>query len=111
MGSAAGRASSGEPAELANGDFWLGLEHRLMGQIHLMRTGIEYFADGDSFTLASGVSSRQLAPGTAATSLANADVKVLDRAAALELPRGLGVNAVNLPRRAETLAAMGRDPS
>lgn len=109
--SAAGRASFGDLEELSDDDFRLGLENKLMGQVNLLRVGIDHLADGGSFTLTSGVLSREPTPGSAAISPVNAGVEAFAMAAALELPRGLRVNAVSPPWVAETLEAMGRDPS
>jgi NAD(P)-dependent dehydrogenase (short-subunit alcohol dehydrogenase family) len=109
--SAAGLASFGALEELGDEDFRLGLENKLMGQINLVRVGVEHLADGGSFTLTSGVLSREPTPGSAAVSPVNAGVEAFARAAALELPRGLRVNVVSPPWVAETLEEMGRDPS
>lgn len=109
--SAAGLASFGALEELDDEDFRLGLENKLMGQINIVRVGVEHLADGGSFTLTSGVLSREPTPGSAAISPVNAAVEAFARAAALELPRGLRVNVVSPPWVAETLEEMGRDPS
>ena len=48
---------------------------------------------------------------SAAVSLVNAGLEGFTRAAALEAPRGIRVNVVSPPWVAETLKAMGQDPS
>lgn len=108
---AAGRASFGELADLDDEDFALGLRNKLLGQIHVVRAGMERIDDGGSFTLTSGILAQEPMPGSAAISPANAGVEAFARAASLELGRGLRVNVVSPPWIAETLEEMGRDPS
>lgn len=108
---AAGRASFGTLGELENGDVELGLRHKLMGQINVVRAGLDRIDAGGSFTLTSGVLAAEPIPGSSAISAANAGVEAFARAAALELERGLRVNVVSPPWVAETLEEMGRDPS
>lgn len=109
--SCAGEAAFGALDELEDDDFALSVSNKLMGQVNLVRLGVDQLADGGSFTLTSGVLSREPTPGSAAVSPVNAAVEAFARAAALELPRGLRVNAVSPPWVAETLEEMGRDPS
>ena len=111
VASAAGRAAFGELAELSDDDFRLGLENKLMGQANLVRVGLDHVRDGGSFTLVTGILSREPTPGSAAVSPANAGLEGFVRAAALEMPRGLRVNVVSPPWVAETLEELGRDPS
>ncbi|MFW6193665.1 MAG: short chain dehydrogenase [Gemmatimonadota bacterium] len=107
---AAGRAAFGALTELGDDDFRLSLGNKLRGQIDLVRVGLDHVGDGGSFTLVSGVLSREPTPGSAAVSPANAGVEAFVRAAALEMPRGLRINAVSPPWVAETLEELGRDP-
>lgn len=111
VASAAGLAAFGELDALSDDDFRLGLENKLMGQIDLVRVGLEHVNDGGSFTLVSGILGREPTPGSAAVSPANAGVEAFARAAALEMPRGLRVNVVSPPWVAETLEELGRDPA
>lgn len=108
---AAGRASFGTLAELEDEDVELGLRHKLMGQIHVVRAGLDRIDAGGSFTLTSGVLAAEPVPGSSAISAANAGVEAFVRAAALELDPDLRVNVVSPPWVAETLEEMGRDPS
>ncbi len=50
-------------------------------------------------------------PGSAAISLVNAGIEGFMRAAKLELPRGIRINAVSPGWVRETLIALGMDPS
>ncbi|HEU4698931.1 MAG TPA: short chain dehydrogenase [Gemmatimonadales bacterium] len=109
--SAAGDAAFKPLAELADEDFAQSLGDKLMGQVNLVRLGLDAVRDGGSFTLTSGILARAPSPGTAAIALVNAALEGFTRAAALELPRGERINVVSPPWVSETLAAMGRDPA
>lgn len=109
--SCAGEAAFGELLELTTDDFSRSLSNKLMGQVHLVRHGLNVVRDGGSFTLTSGVLSQEPMPGSAAISLVNAGVEGFVRAAALEAPRDIRVNVVSPPWVAETLDEMGEDPS
>jgi NAD(P)-dependent dehydrogenase (short-subunit alcohol dehydrogenase family) len=109
--SAAGQAAFRPLLALSDADFALGLTNKLMGQVNLVRFGVEVLADGGSFTITTGILSRQPMPGGAAISLVNAGLEGFVRAAALDLPRGLRINAVAPGWVRETLIAMKMDPS
>jgi NAD(P)-dependent dehydrogenase (short-subunit alcohol dehydrogenase family) len=108
---AAGEAKFSPLASLSDDDFAFSLESKLMGQVRLVRWGLDSVRDGGSFTLTSGVLARQPMPGSAAISLVNAGLEGFARAAALEAPRGIRVNVVSPPWIDETLRALGMDPS
>ena len=108
---AAGQAKFGALEALADEDFQLSLSNKLMGQINLVRVGLNYIRDHGSFTLTSGVLAREPIPGSAAISLVNAALEGFVRAAALEMPRGIRINVVSPPWVSETLTAMGKDGS
>ena len=109
--SVAGQAAFRPLLALSDADFALGLNNKLMGQVNLVRFGVEVLAEGGSFTLTTGILSRQPMPGGAAISLVNAGLEGFVRAAALDLPRGLRINAVAPGWVRETLVAMKMDPS
>ena len=109
--SAAGAAAFKPLTELTDADFALSLTSKLMGQINLVRYGITSVADGGSFTITAGSLAREPAQGAAAISLVNAGLEGFTRSAALDMPRGLRINVVSPPWIAETLQAIGRDPS
>jgi len=108
---AAGVARFGPLAELSDEDFQLGVSSKLMGQVNLVRVGLNYIRDNGSFTLTSGVLSRQPIPGSAAISTVNAGIEGFVHAAALELPRGVRINAVSPPWVKETMEALGMNGS
>jgi NAD(P)-dependent dehydrogenase (short-subunit alcohol dehydrogenase family) len=106
--SAAGDGKFAPLAELTDADFEFSLRSKLMGQVNLVRLGLDRIADGGSFTLTSGILNRAPMPGGAAYSLVNGGLDSFVKAAALEAPRGIRVNVVSPPWVAETLRAMGR---
>jgi NAD(P)-dependent dehydrogenase (short-subunit alcohol dehydrogenase family) len=106
--SAAGNAAFKPLADLGDDDFTFSLGNKLMGQVNLVRLGLDAVKDGGSITLTSGVLAQHPEPGTAAISLVNAGLEGFGRAAALEAPRGIRINVVSPPWVTETLAAMGR---
>jgi NAD(P)-dependent dehydrogenase (short-subunit alcohol dehydrogenase family) len=108
--SVAGQAAFRPLLDLTDADFSLGLTNKLMGQVNLVRFGVEAVADAGSFTLTSGILSRRPMPGSAAISLVNAGLEGFGRAAALELPRGIRINVVAPNWVRETLVAMKLDP-
>lgn len=105
----AGTAKSGGLDELTDDDYMLGLTNKLMGQVNLVRVGRDFVNDHGSFTLTSGVLSKEPIPGTSAISMVNAAVEAFARAAALEMKRGIRINAVSPVRATETLRALGLD--
>ena len=108
---AAGVARFGSLAELSDEDFETGLSDKLMGQVNLVRVGMNYINDNGSFTLTSGVLSHEPMPGSASISMVNAGLEGFVRAAALEMPRGIRINVVSPPWVKETLEALGMDSS
>jgi NAD(P)-dependent dehydrogenase (short-subunit alcohol dehydrogenase family) len=106
---ATGKAKFGPLANLSDADFEFSLANKLMGQVNLVRFGSATIRDKGSFTLTSGVLASEPAPGTPISSLVNAGIEGFVRAAALELGRGVRINAVSPPWVRETLVAMGQD--
>jgi len=108
--SCAGEAAFGPLEDLDDDDFALSLSNKLMGQVNLVRRGLDTVRDGGVFTLTSGVLSQEPMPGSAAVSLVNTGVEGFVRAAALEASPEIRINVVSPPWVAETLKAMGEDP-
>lgn len=101
--SAAGATRRRPFAELTDEDYDFSLRNKLMGQVNLVRYGIESVADKGSFTLTGGILGREPIPGGEAISMANLALEGFARAAALDLPRGLRVNVVSPPWVTETV--------
>jgi NAD(P)-dependent dehydrogenase (short-subunit alcohol dehydrogenase family) len=109
--SAAGLAKFGPMISLSDEDFALGINNKLMGQVNLVRVGIEHVNDNGSFTLTSGILSRRPMTGSTAISLVNSAIEGFARAAALEMPRRLRINVVSPNWVVDTLKAFNMDPS
>lgn len=91
----AGDVHFGPLNTLTPNDLQVGLQSKLMGQVNLVLQGLNKINDGGSFTLISGVlSDDPIAYGTAAT-MTNAAVEGFVRGAAIEMPRGVRLNAVS----------------
>lgn len=108
---AAGKGAFGKLADLTDDAFTLGLRNKLMGQINLVRFGMDHLRDGGSFTLTSGLLATRPSVGSAVLATVNAGLEGFVRAAALELPRGIRINVVSPGWVKETLENMGRDSS
>ena len=91
-------------------DWSFSLANKLMGQINLVRLGAANVRDGGSITLTTGVLAERPMPGSSIISTVNAGLEGFVRSAGLELT-ALRVNAVSPGWVAETLTAMGKDPS
>jgi len=109
--SAAGAARFAPFDKLSDDDYAFSIANKLMGQVNLVRVGMDYIQDGGSFTLTSGILASRPMIGSGAISLVNAGLEGFARAAALEAPRGVRVNVVSPPWVSETLVKMGRDGS
>jgi NAD(P)-dependent dehydrogenase (short-subunit alcohol dehydrogenase family) len=105
--SCAGDARFGPVHALSDEDFALGLQHKLMGQVNLVRHGLASMNDGGVFLLTAGIFSIRPMPSTSAIAMANGALESFARAAALDLPRGIRINTVSPPFLNETAAAMG----
>lgn len=109
--SAAGEATFGSLDELSDEDFQLALNNKLMGQINLVRIGRKFIDYGGCFTLTTGLLGQRPMPGSAAISTVNAALEGFVRAAALELPPPLRINAVSPIFVKETMVKLGMDPA
>jgi NAD(P)-dependent dehydrogenase (short-subunit alcohol dehydrogenase family) len=109
--SAAGEGKFGPLAVLTDEDFRFSISSKLMGQINLVRYGIENVNDRGSFTLTTGILFEQPTPGSGAIAPVNGGLIGFVRAAALELPRGIRINDCCPGWVSETLRALGMDPS
>lgn len=81
--------------KMSEADFELGLRNKLMGQVNLLLIGRDYANDGASFTFTSGILNRDPIRTGASAALVNGAIDAFVKAAAIELPRGLRVNAVS----------------
>jgi NAD(P)-dependent dehydrogenase (short-subunit alcohol dehydrogenase family) len=96
----------------ATDDHWAhGLANKLMGQVNLARIGSGFVRDGGAIVLTTGVLSDYPIPGSAIVTTVNAAIDGFVRSAAIEIGRGVRVNAVSPGWVTETMEAMGMDSS
>jgi NAD(P)-dependent dehydrogenase (short-subunit alcohol dehydrogenase family) len=103
----AGYAKFGKLETLSDDDFAFGLRSKLMGQINLVRFGHPYLNAGGSFALTSGMLARTPSPGSSMMAATSAAIEGFVRAAALELPRSIRINAISPPWVRETAEKLG----
>jgi len=93
--SAAGNVHFGSLNELTEDHFMLGLTDKVMGQINLVMEGFKYVNNSGSFTLTTGVLNRDPIRMGAGAATANGAVDGFVIGSAIEMPRGLRINAVS----------------
>jgi NAD(P)-dependent dehydrogenase (short-subunit alcohol dehydrogenase family) len=92
---AAGSVHFGALAEMSEEKFAIGLRDKLMGQVNLAMLGLDRLSDGGSITLITGILAEQPIRYGASASMVNGALEAFVRAAAIELPRGIRINAVS----------------
>lgn len=105
--SAAGQVGWAPLRELTPEQWAFSVANKLMGQVNLALVGQASLRDGGSITLTSGVLVDQPVRHGAAASLANGAIEAFVRAAAIELPRGLRINAVSPGVLLESMSELG----
>ena len=82
-------------AELTYEDYLMGLKDKALGQVELVRAGIDFLNDAGSFTLMTGVLARDPIHAGSVAALANGAIESFTLAAAIDLPRGIRINTVS----------------
>ena len=90
----AGEAKWDDLRSLSDDDFYVGIRSKLMGQVNLVRLGLDELNQNGSFTLTTGILADDPVPKTTSAALVNGGIHAFVKAAALEMDRGLRVNAV-----------------
>jgi len=80
---------------MAHHDYEIGIKDKLMGQVDLVLIGRNYLNDGGSFTLTTGVLDHDPIVQGSSASMVNGALNAFVLAAAIEMPRGLRINAVS----------------
>lgn len=104
--STAGHVKFAPLAEMHGEDYEIGNRDKLMGQVNLVLIGRESIADGGSFTLTTGVLDSEPIRGGSSASLVNGAINAFVMAAAIEMLRGMRINAVSPGLIAESAAAL-----
>lgn len=81
--------------ELGRAEYLAAFTQKVLAQISIVRLGVPHVADGGSFTLTTGVVGRETIRTGAAAATANGALEYFVPAAAVELPRGIRINAVS----------------
>lgn len=87
--------------------FQIGLQDKLMGQVNLVLIGREYINDRGSFTLISGIVSRDPIASGCSASLVDGALDAFVRAAAIELDRGIRINGISPTILTESVPKFG----
>jgi NAD(P)-dependent dehydrogenase (short-subunit alcohol dehydrogenase family) len=92
---AAGDSETRELSELTEEDLEIGIKNKLLGAINLVLIGQKYLNDNGSFTLTSGKMGDKPIKGSSGKAFINGAINSFVTAAALDLGRGLRLNAVS----------------
>lgn len=103
----AGNLHFGPLASMTAAQFNLGLQDKLLGQVQLALLAQHALADGGSITLTSGILAVEPIRNGANATAVNAAVEAFVAAAAIELPRGLRINAVSPTILTESVPVYG----
>jgi NAD(P)-dependent dehydrogenase (short-subunit alcohol dehydrogenase family) len=81
-------------ARMTSAKYQIGLNDKLMGQVNLVLIGAQLIQDKGSFTLTSGILSCDPIRTGSSASMVNSAIEGFVKAAAIELPRQIRINAV-----------------
>ena len=95
VASCIGKVAFKPVTELSYEDYLMGFKDKALGQVELVRAGINYLNENGSFTLMTGVLARDPIPSGSVAALANGAIESFTLAAAIDLPRGLRINTVS----------------
>ena len=95
VASCIGKVAFKSITELTYDEYLAGLKDKVMGQVELVRVGMDFVNDGGSFTLMTGILARDPIPSGSVAALANGAIESFTLSAAIELPRNLRINTVS----------------
>lgn len=93
--SAVGHVHFGPVDEMTRDNFVDSINGKALPQVNLVLEGLDYVNDHGSFTLTSGVTNRDPIRGGAAAAAANGALDGFVVGAAVDMPRGIRINAVS----------------
>jgi NAD(P)-dependent dehydrogenase (short-subunit alcohol dehydrogenase family) len=93
--SAVGHVHFGPVHEMNSDQFMEGILGKVLPQVNLVLEGFDYVNDGGSFTVTSGVTNRDPIRGGSCAAAANGALDGFVRGAAVDMPRGIRINAVS----------------
>ena len=80
--------------DLTEDDFYVGLKSKLMGQVNLVRIGLEFLHPGSSFTLTSGILAEDPVYKSTNSAMVNGALHSFVKAVSQELKDGFRLNVV-----------------
>ncbi len=105
--SAAGKVHFGPLAAMTPELYAVGIKDKLMGQVNLVMAGTAALNDGGSFTLISGILAGDPIVYGSSASMVNGAIESFVIASAIELPRGIRINAVSPTVLSESMEGYG----
>ncbi|MDP2696563.1 short chain dehydrogenase [Thalassospira sp.] len=90
-----GKVHFGDFAEMDDTKYRIGIDDKLMGQVNLVLVGRDYVADPASFTLTTGILSKDPIRYGSSASMVNGALESFARAAAIEMKPGQRINVVS----------------
>lgn len=94
-------------SEMTAEKYQIGLGHKLMGQVNVVLVGREFIQDRGSFTLTSGILSRDPIRTGSSASMVNSAIDGFVIGAAIEMPRWIRINAVSPTIVVESMGVYG----
>ncbi|WP_223788730.1 short chain dehydrogenase [Marinicella meishanensis] len=91
----AGEAKWDDFAKLSAADYDIGLRSKLMGQVNVVRYGVQHLKPGGSITLSTGILADDPVKKTASAAMVNGGIHSFVQAVALELGSKARINAVS----------------
>jgi NAD(P)-dependent dehydrogenase (short-subunit alcohol dehydrogenase family) len=93
--SAVGQVHFGPVHEMSSEQFMTGINRKVLPQVNLVLEGFDYVNDDGSFTVTSGVTNRDPIRGGSCAAAANGALDGFVTGAAVDMPRGIRINAVS----------------
>jgi NAD(P)-dependent dehydrogenase (short-subunit alcohol dehydrogenase family) len=92
---ATGHVHFGPLVEMSASDYGIGLASKLMGQVNVVLAGLEHINERGSFTLTSGILSRDPIQFGSSAAMVNGALDAFVKSAAIEMPKGIRINCVS----------------
>ncbi len=109
--SVAGDAAFSSLAKVTDEGIQLSVNSKLLGQVNLVRKGLNNLRPGGVFIITGGILAYSPIPQTSLIAMVNAGLEGFARAVALELTEGRRIVIVHPDWVAETASKVGMDPS
>ncbi|VVE55975.1 short chain dehydrogenase [Pandoraea capi] len=93
--SAAGHCEYAPFVSMTDAQWQATIQSKLVGQMNIVKVGLNHIEDGGSFTLISGILDMKPMPQGIADATTSGAIDTFVKCVAYELPRGIRINAVN----------------